>query len=112
MKIASWNVNSIRSRLDHVTAWLKAREPDILLLQELKGTVCPTEAFYAACAIEMPTIYPFSFRFSALNCIYEYELTFTVLRSIPLKGGRTRIVARPSEEKQNTFNQHYSALRL
>jgi hypothetical protein len=45
MKIASWNVNSIRARLDHVTAWLKARNPDVLLLQELKGTEFPAAVF-------------------------------------------------------------------
>jgi len=45
MKIASWNVNSIRARLDHVTAWLKAQNPDVLLLQELKGTEFPAAAF-------------------------------------------------------------------
>jgi len=45
MRIASWNVNSIRARLDHVTAWLKARKPDILLLQELKGKEFPTTVF-------------------------------------------------------------------
>jgi exodeoxyribonuclease-3 len=45
MKIASWNVNSIRARLNHVTAWLKAREPDVLLLQELKGTEFPATVF-------------------------------------------------------------------
>ena len=45
MKIASWNVNSIRARLEHVKAWLKARKPDVLLLQELKGTEFPTTAF-------------------------------------------------------------------
>jgi exodeoxyribonuclease-3 len=45
MKIASWNVNSIRARLDHVTAWLKARKPDVLLLQELKGTEFPAAVF-------------------------------------------------------------------
>jgi exodeoxyribonuclease-3 len=45
MKIASWNVNSIRARLDHVTAWLKARQPDVLLLQELKGTEFPAAVF-------------------------------------------------------------------
>ena len=45
MKIASWNVNSIRARLDHVTSWLKARQPDVLLLQELKGTEFPALAF-------------------------------------------------------------------
>ncbi len=45
MEIASWNVNSIRARLDHVTAWLKARNPDVLLLQELKGTEFPAQVF-------------------------------------------------------------------
>ncbi len=37
IKIVSWNVNSIRARLEHVTAWLRTHEPDVLLLQELKG---------------------------------------------------------------------------
>jgi exodeoxyribonuclease-3 len=45
LKVASWNLNSVRSRLTHVTAWLKVREPDVLLLQELKGTEFPSEAF-------------------------------------------------------------------
>ena len=36
MKLATWNVNSIRARLGHVTAWLDANEPDVLALQELK----------------------------------------------------------------------------
>jgi len=44
-KVASWNLNSVRSRLTHLTAWLKAREPDALLLQELKGTEFPSEVF-------------------------------------------------------------------
>lgn len=43
--IASWNVNSIRARLEHVTTWLKSRQPDVLLLQELKGTEFPADAF-------------------------------------------------------------------
>jgi exodeoxyribonuclease-3 len=45
LKIASWNVNSIRARVGHVTAWLRTREPDVLLMQELKGEVFPAEAF-------------------------------------------------------------------
>ena len=45
MKIASWNVNSIRARLHHVTAWLQEHAPDVLLLQELKGTEFPAEVF-------------------------------------------------------------------
>lgn len=36
MKIATWNVNSIRARLPNVLDWLKASAPDIVLLQELK----------------------------------------------------------------------------
>src|ERR1700760_4754430 len=41
MKIASWNLNSIRARMDHVTAWLKQHEPDVLLVQELKAPEFP-----------------------------------------------------------------------
>jgi exodeoxyribonuclease-3 len=47
MLIASWNVNSVKSRLSHVVTWLKAHEPDVLLLQELKGTAFPGDAFQA-----------------------------------------------------------------
>ena len=36
VKIATWNVNSIRARLPNVLAWLERAEPDVLLLQELK----------------------------------------------------------------------------
>jgi exodeoxyribonuclease-3 len=42
MRIATWNVNSIRQRLDHLVAWLKEREPDIACLQEIK---CVDDAF-------------------------------------------------------------------
>ena len=45
MKIASWNVNSIRARLEHVTTWLKANRPDVLFLQELKTTEFPATVF-------------------------------------------------------------------
>jgi exodeoxyribonuclease-3 len=36
MKLASWNVNSIRARVDRVIAWLEAQRPDVLCMQELK----------------------------------------------------------------------------
>jgi hypothetical protein len=38
MKIATWNVNSIRSRLERLLRWLEKTEPDVVCLQELKGT--------------------------------------------------------------------------
>lgn len=37
MKIATWNVNSIKARLPHLTAWLEEARPDVALLQELKS---------------------------------------------------------------------------
>ena len=36
MKIATWNVNSMKVRLPHVLEWLSANEPDVLVLQEIK----------------------------------------------------------------------------
>jgi exodeoxyribonuclease III len=36
VKIATWNVNSLRVRLDHVRSWLATAEPDVLALQETK----------------------------------------------------------------------------
>jgi exodeoxyribonuclease III len=36
LKIATWNVNSVRARTGHLTRWLKEADPDIVMLQELK----------------------------------------------------------------------------
>jgi len=41
-RIASWNVNSVKARLEHLTRWLSQSGPDIVLLQELK---CVEEQF-------------------------------------------------------------------
>src|SRR5271155_3844454 len=42
MRVATWNVNSIRQRLDPLLTWLKDCSPDIVCLQEIK---CVDEAF-------------------------------------------------------------------
>src|SRR3954452_25076703 len=42
MRIATWNVNSIRQRLEHLLIWLKDCSPDIVCLQETK---CVDDAF-------------------------------------------------------------------
>ncbi|MEN3950430.1 exodeoxyribonuclease III [Iodidimonas sp. SYSU 1G8] len=36
MKIATWNVNSVKARLPRVLEWLKEASPDVALLQEIK----------------------------------------------------------------------------
>ena len=47
MRIATWNVNSVRTRLDQVLAWLQQERPEVLCLQETKVTdeLFPLEAF-------------------------------------------------------------------
>ncbi len=42
MRIATWNVNSVRARLPNVLEWLAEAAPDVLLMQEIK---CETAAF-------------------------------------------------------------------
>lgn len=42
MKIATWNINGVKARIDNVLTWLKEASPDIACLQEIKSM---TEAF-------------------------------------------------------------------
>lgn len=42
MKIVTWNVNSIRARLENICEWLSENKPDVVLLQETK---CQTQDF-------------------------------------------------------------------
>jgi exodeoxyribonuclease-3 len=47
MRIATWNVNSLRARLEKVSWWLERARPDVLLMQETKlaDPDAPREAF-------------------------------------------------------------------
>jgi exodeoxyribonuclease III len=47
VKVATWNVNSIRARLDHACDWLERVQPDVLCMQETKVTDddFPTDEF-------------------------------------------------------------------
>lgn len=47
IKAATWNVNSLRTRLTHVLSWLETHKPDILCLQETKveDSLFPLSAF-------------------------------------------------------------------
>ena len=44
MRIATWNVNSVKARMPNVLAWLDVQKPDVVLLQEIK---CETASFPA-----------------------------------------------------------------
>ena len=47
MKIISWNVNSVRARIENIKNYIKESDPDILLLQEIKtqNENFPTDEF-------------------------------------------------------------------
>ncbi|WP_296667258.1 endonuclease/exonuclease/phosphatase family protein, partial [Demequina sp.] len=42
MRLATWNVNSIRARVDRVVDWLERSDTDVLAMQEIK---CKPEQF-------------------------------------------------------------------
>src|SRR5215471_4242930 len=50
MRIATWNVNSLKARLEKVTWWLDRAKPDVLLMQETKlaDADAPTDVFRQA----------------------------------------------------------------
>lgn len=47
MRIATWNINGIRARIEYVKLWIAAREPDLVGFQEIKAedAVFPGEEF-------------------------------------------------------------------
>lgn len=50
LRIATWNVNSLRQRIDHLGRFAQEHEPDVICLQEIKMT---TESFPAETLAEM-----------------------------------------------------------
>src|SRR5262249_23020636 len=50
VRIATWNVNSLRARLERVLGWLERAAPDVLLVQEtkLRDADAPVEALRGA----------------------------------------------------------------
>ena len=55
MRIATWNINGIRARLEFLRHWLRERRPDVVGLQEIKSTAeqfpfaeLETEGYHAA----------------------------------------------------------------
>lgn len=47
MRICTWNINGVKARAETATEWLRAQQPDVVLLQEIKSTdeAFPTEIF-------------------------------------------------------------------
>ncbi|HWI12799.1 MAG TPA: endonuclease/exonuclease/phosphatase family protein, partial [Burkholderiales bacterium] len=50
MRVATWNVNSLKVRLPHLLQWLASHRPDVMCLQEtkLEDNAFPADAIAAA----------------------------------------------------------------
>jgi exodeoxyribonuclease-3 len=78
MVIASWNVNSIRARVDHVRKWIEDRRPDVLLLQELKASEFP-EMFFKTLGYESAAVTQKSYNGVAVLSRAPLEVVSTTL---------------------------------
>lgn len=74
MRIATWNVNSVKAHLEAVLAWLKEAKPDVVCLQEIK---CEDHAFPA-----------FEFEALGYHCAVHGQKTYNgvaILSRFPLE---------------------------
>jgi exodeoxyribonuclease-3 len=84
MKVATWNVNSIRQREAHVQHWLAANQPDVLFLQEIKceATSFPTLTYHAA-GYAAEVVGQKSYNGVAALCRQPIAVTHTALPGLP-----------------------------
>ena len=88
MRIATWNVNSVRQRIPHLTRWLEESKPDIVCLQELK---CQDETFPK---MEIEAL--------GYNCAMLGQKTFNgvaILSRLPLEDVRSGLPFDASDEQ-------------
>lgn len=99
MRIATWNANSIRQRLDHLVAWLQATSPDIVCLQEIK---CMDDAFPRAAIEDL-----------GYNVIVHGQKTFNgvaLLSRFPLEEATPRLPG-DDEDVQSRFIEGVVSLK-
>jgi len=74
MKIATWNVNSIRVRLEAVLNWMNQAQPDVLCLQEIKVTdeLFPVDSFVA---LGYQVVVSGQKTYNGVAIISKYEMT-------------------------------------
>jgi exodeoxyribonuclease-3 len=90
MKIISWNVNSLKARLDHVKAYLASEKPDILMLQEIKGMEFPDMEFTAL-------------GYHALHALQKTYNGVAILSKIPLELLHQALPGREEEDAQSRY---------
>ena len=93
MKLATWNVNSIRQRTPHVRAWLERTQPDVLLLQEIK---CETSAFpaeaFAALGYTAEAVGQKAYNGVAVLARRPFAVTHRALPGLPADDAQARYI--------------------
>ena len=81
MKIATWNVNSVRKRTGNLVAWLQGAKPDIVVLQEIKAQESQFPRFEVeAAGYKVEIVGQKGFNGVALLSLHPVEIT---ARSLP-----------------------------
>ncbi|MCW3475750.1 exodeoxyribonuclease III [Limobrevibacterium gyesilva] len=93
MKLATWNVNSIRQREGHVRRWLEQVQPDILVLQEIK---CETAAFpalgFQALGYRAEAVGQKAYNGVAVLSRVPFEVTHRALPGLPEDDAQARYI--------------------
>ncbi len=93
MRLASWNVNSIRQRETHVARWLERVQPDLLFLQEIK---CEAPAFpalsFAALGYRAEVVGQKSYNGVAVLSRIPVEVTHRSLPGLPTDDAQARYI--------------------
>ena len=93
MKLATWNVNSIRQRCGHVTRWIERHQPDVLMLQEIK---CETQAFpheaFAALGYRSEAVGQKAYNGVAVISREGFEVTCRALDALPDDDAQARYI--------------------
>ncbi len=101
MLIATWNVNSVKARLETVTAWLKEASPDVVCFQELK---CEDKAFPAQTFEEL-----------GYNLAVHGQKTYNgvaILSKLPFDEVRTRLPGDDGDEQARYVEAVVSGIRV
>ena len=93
MRIATWNVKSIRQREGHVARWLERVQPDVLFLQELK---CEAASFpaaqFRALGYREAVVGQKAYNGVAVLARVDFEVVHTTLPGLPADDAQARYI--------------------
>ncbi len=93
MRIATWNVNSVRQRQGHLERWLARVQPDVVMLQEIKceSHIFPAAAFEAA-GYKSVVVGQKAYNGVAALCRVPFEVVHTALPGLAGDAPQSRYV--------------------